>query len=135
MQYQYEEKLTNAIDGSKVLPYDQINAEMFYPTRQENKDTAAMVEDMAMNALAPAIIKECRDPKKALSDYVTSIDGKFSWGQTTDEEHLACIGKNATNDPAESPCPSLTRQLQSFGHVLGIHALAVGHAKINGDFK
>ena len=75
MQYQYEEKLTNATDGSKELPYDQINAEMFYPTRQENKDTAAMVEDMAMNALAPAIIKECCDPKKALSDYLTSIDG------------------------------------------------------------
>ena len=135
MQYQYEEKLTNAIDGSKVLPYDQINAEMFYPTRQENKDTTAMVEDMAMNALAPAIIKECRDPKKALSDYITGVDGKFSWGQTTDEEHLACIGKNATNDPAESPFASLTRQLQSFGRVLGIHASAVGHARINGDFK
>ena len=113
MQYQYEEKLTNAIDGSKVLPYDQINAEMFYPTRQENKDTAAMVEDVAMNALAPAIINECHYPKKALSDYIMSIDGKFNWGQTTDEEHLACIGKNATNDPAESPFASLTRHLQS----------------------
>jgi hypothetical protein len=32
MQYQYEEKLTNAIDGSKVLPYDHLNTEMFYPT-------------------------------------------------------------------------------------------------------
>ena len=31
MQYQYEEKHTNAIDGSKVLPYDRIDAKMFYP--------------------------------------------------------------------------------------------------------
>jgi hypothetical protein len=38
------------------LPYDHLNTEMFYPTWQENKDTAAMVEDMTMNASAPAII-------------------------------------------------------------------------------
>ena len=41
----------------------------------------------------------------------------------------------ATNDPAESPFASLTHQLQSFGRVLGIHASAIGQAKINGDFK
>ncbi len=29
----------------------------------------------------------------------------------------------------------MTHQLQSFGHVLGIHDSAVGHARINGDFK
>ena len=44
------------------------------------------------------------------------------------EEHTACIGKNATNDPAESPFAPLTRQLQCFGRILGIHASAVGHA-------
>lgn len=88
-----------------------------------------------MTEVAPAILGECRDPKKALSDYVTSMDGKFSWGETTEEEHLACIGKNATNDPAESPFTSLTQQLQSFGRALGIHASDVGHARINKDFK
>ena len=41
----------------------------------------------------------------------------------------------ATNDPAESPFASLTGQLQSFGRVLGIHASAIGHARINGDFN
>jgi hypothetical protein len=35
----------------------------------------------------------------------------------------------------ESPFASLTCELQSFGCVLGIHASAVGHARINGDFK
>ena len=43
--------------------------------------------------------------------------------------------KNATNDPAESPFAQLTRQLQCFGRILGIHASAVGHARINGDFN
>ena len=29
----------------------------------------------------------------------------------------------------------MTQQLQTFGCVLGIHASAVGHARINGNFK
>ena len=33
MTYQYGKKQTNAIDGSKVLPFDQLNAELFYPKR------------------------------------------------------------------------------------------------------
>ena len=41
-----------------------------------------------------------------------SVEGKFSWGQTTDEEHFAFLGKMATNDPAETLFASLTRQLQ-----------------------
>jgi hypothetical protein len=58
-----------------------------------------------------------------------------AWGQTTKEEHAACIGKNATNDPAESPFAQLTRQLHCFGRILGIHASGVGHARINSDFN
>ena len=38
------------------------------------------------------------------------------------------------NDPSESPFAQLTRQLQCFGRILGIHASAVRHARINGDF-
>ena len=43
--------------------------------------------------------------------------------------------KLATNDPAESLFASLTRQLQAFGRVLGIHSSAVGQARVNGDFE
>ena len=43
MQYQYEVKQTNTIDSSTVLPYNQMNAEMFYPVRQENVDTTAIL--------------------------------------------------------------------------------------------
>ncbi len=45
------------------------------------------------------------------------------------------MGRMATNDSAESPFASLTHQLQQFGRMLGIHASAVGHARINGDFN
>ena len=45
------------------------------------------------------------------------------------------IRKSATNDSAESPFAMLTQQMQQFGRILGIHAAAVGQAKMNGDFK
>jgi hypothetical protein len=61
--------------------------------------------------------------------------GMFSWGETSDEDHAAFLGKMATNVPAESPFASLTCQLQSFGRLLGIHASTVGHAIVKGDFK
>jgi hypothetical protein len=133
MSYQYEVKQTPAVDGSKVLPFDKLNAEIFYPTRRENTKTTEMVNLMA-SEVAETILNELHDPRKATSNYLTSVEGKFSWGQTTDKEHYASLGKMATNDPAESPFASLTHQLQSFGRLLGIHASAVGHACMNKDF-
>ena len=59
--------------------------------------------------VAQVVLRELRDVNKATSDYLSSIGGKFSWGQTTDEEHEANIGWMATNDPAESPFASLTQ--------------------------
>ena len=119
---------------SRVLPYDKINAELFYPDRDENKQTTGWVHKMAVEA-AQCLLEELRDPKKATSDYLTSEKGQFSWGYTSDSEHAACLGKMATNDPAESPFAMLTNQMQSFGRILGIHASGVGQARMNGDFE
>ena len=90
---------------------------------------------MAQTVVAPAAKKEIVDPKKALGDYASVVAGKYSWGETTEAEHITSIGKDATNDPAESPFAALTQQLQTFGRVLGIHASAIGQARMNGDFK
>ena len=111
-----------------------LKAELFYPSRKENVATRETVQKMAVE-MANCFLKELRDPKKATSDYLTSSEGKFSWGFTTEEEHNALIGKSATNDSAESPFAMLTQQMQQFGRILGIHAAAVGQAKMNGDFK
>ena len=85
--------------------------------------------------IASCLLTELQDPKKATSDYLSSGEGKFSWGYTTQEEHQACIGMMASNDPSDIPFAQLTRQFQSFGHVLVINAAAVGHARQNGDFR
>jgi hypothetical protein len=83
LHYQYEEKQTPTIDGSKALPMDQLNAELFYP-----QWSTKTVQLMACE-VAECVLKELRDPGKATSDYLSSVEGKFSWGQTTDDEHVA----------------------------------------------
>ena len=44
MNYTFEEKQTPAVDGSKIISFDVLNAELFYPQRQENKDTTEWVK-------------------------------------------------------------------------------------------
>ena len=44
MNYTFEERQTPAVDGSKIISFDVLNAELFYPQRQENKDTTEWVE-------------------------------------------------------------------------------------------
>jgi hypothetical protein len=37
LKYQYEEKQTLSLDCSKMLPFDQLNAELFYPKREKER--------------------------------------------------------------------------------------------------
>ena len=122
------------MDGSRCVPFDNVQAESFYLTRAENIQTTDLVSKMAVE-VALCMLRELRDPKKATSPYLSSSNGKFSWGQTTDKEYLATMGKRATNDPAESPFAILTQQMQQFGRILGILASAIGQARMNGDFN
>lgn len=46
MKHQFEHKLIPAVDGSKVLPHDQLMAELFYPQHQVNVDTTETVKLM-----------------------------------------------------------------------------------------
>ena len=123
-----------AQDGSQVISMDLLKAELFFPQRDENKETGDVVERMAVE-VADCMMTELEDPKKVTSNYLSSAGGEFSWGNTTEEEHAAGIGMMATNDPAESPFAALTQQLQCFGRVMGAHASAVGHARLHGDFE
>ena len=127
-----EEKTGHASDGSQVIPMDVLKAELFFPQRDENKETTETVKTMAVE-VADCIVTELRDPKKVTSSYLSDLDGEFSWGNTSDEEHVLGMGMMATNDPAESPFAALTQQLQSFGRIMGTHASAVGHARLHGD--
>ena len=63
---------------------------------------------------ARAILREIRDPKKDTSDHLSTVDGKFSWKNTSDGDHKAGLGKIAVNDPVESCVGATTQQIQCF---------------------
>ena len=113
---------------------DEIIDELFDPKKISNMETNDLTIDMAMLA-AKCILKELRDPKKATSDYLSSVDGNFSWANTTEETHKNLIGTFATNNLADSPFASFTYQLDSCNIILGNNAAAVAQARMNGDFN
>ena len=86
------------MDGSKVLPFDKLKAELFYPSHLENQDTSTHVINIAVE-LANCLLSEIRDPKKATPNYLRSAERKLSWGQTTDKDNESLIGDMETNDP------------------------------------
>lgn len=63
MTYQYEKKKNNAIDGSKVLPFEQLNAELFYPKRIANVEITGLVKREDYE-IANCILNEFCDPRK-----------------------------------------------------------------------
>ena len=72
------------MDISRVLPFDKLKAELFYPERTENIATKALATNMDVD-MASFLLTELRDPKKATSDYISSGEVKLSWGYTTQE--------------------------------------------------
>ena len=84
--------------------------------------------------IAKVMLREFRDPHKATSDYLSSIDGIYSWANTPAELHQHLLGTEATNDPAERPFGGETYQIESFGRIALGNAAAVAHARINGIF-
>jgi len=63
MRYQLEEKQTPSVDGSKVLPFDTLSAELFYPDRKENKATTKIAKKMIAE-LPNCLLEEFRDTSK-----------------------------------------------------------------------
>ena len=126
-------KQTNAIDGSRVSPFDKLKAELLYPERTDNIATKALDTKIDVEMVS-CILTEIQNAKKATSDYISSGEGKFSWGYTTQEQHQACIVMMASKDPSENPLAQVTRKPQSFGCVLGINVASVGHASCSSGY-
>ena len=75
----FEEKrgniLSSRLEEDKVLPYDLLRAELFYPTRADVRQTvnvACLLGEIA----AERFVTEFRDKGKATCKYLTSLDGK-----------------------------------------------------------
>ena len=63
------------------------------------------------------------------------MGGKFSWNDTTNDDHLGGLGVMAVNDVAESSFGGTTRQIQSFGRIGLTNAGGIDQVKRNKDFS
>jgi hypothetical protein len=84
--------------------------------------------------LAATFLIEFQDPKKATSDYLSSISGIRSWAMVSDEDKLASQGKDATTSISESVHASSTVGLGIAGTICLDHVTAEGQTRSNNDF-
>ena len=82
-----------------------------------------------------SLMSDLRYEKKATAEYISILDGKFSFLNTSDEYQKANLGKIAVNNNAENPFGALPGQLHSSGFLLLQHAGGIAQACINGDFN
>ena len=135
-RHMYEHKGIKLISprDTKVIPLVMLKERLFSTEIEINKQIVDITSTLGSIA-ATVLLKEIRDPRKATSYHLSSIDGKFSWGKTTSDEHTDGFGKIAVNDPAESSFGATTRELQCFGRISLGNAGGVSQVKLNGDTR
>jgi hypothetical protein len=119
--------------ANKWLPFDELRAELFFPTRTYVCQTHSIACRLAEVAAATFLI-EIQDSKKTTLDYLSSISGIGSWVMVSDEDKLASQGKGATTSISESVHASSTVGLGIAGTILFNHVTTEGQTCSNNNF-
>lgn len=90
LQFTFIEKLSKIVgdcvsNDDKVLPNDELQAELFYPSLDDTWQTCYLVCSLAKEA-AKTFLIEFGDTSKETSNYLSSIDGKFSIANITEDD-------------------------------------------------
>ena len=101
--FEYRMNLTIHIAGSKkdeykkskVLGFDLLRVEIFYPYCEENNNMKHMVLKIVVLA-SHSWVYNMRNSKKTVYHYLSSIKDEKSWVNTSDEENLRLLGSFAT---------------------------------------
>jgi hypothetical protein len=134
LEYVFEEKRSIVgSSGDKVLPWDLLCAELFYPSRADVVQTLKLCSELAIIAAA-TFLAEFRDTAKATHNYLSSISGKYSLSVITEEERQVGFRKEASNSISESNFASATQSLKTYGTIRLDSAAAEGHACTNNTF-
>ena len=116
----------------RVLGIDLACAELFFPQRDENRQTTDLCKDLAVG-IAAIIITELEDTSKVLYQSLDALDGKLSWANMPEQEKEASLGMRANNDPSEGVHATFTDQLIQ-GVRVGVDAAAgLGQSRYNKD--
>jgi hypothetical protein len=137
LEFIFEKKEAHAIgsrdNNDDWLPFDELHAELFFPSRNYVCQTHSTACCLAYVAAATFLI-EFRDPKKTTSDYLSSISRKWSWAMVSENKKVASRGKDATTSISESVHASSTVGLGIAGTICLDHVTAKGQTGFNNDF-
>ena len=137
LTYYFEEKESNPVGTSakedRVLAIDGAVAELFYPSRMENRQSTVECKPLAVR-LAIRGIAECIDPRKALQEHLSAVEGKKSWKETSAAEKEQSLGIKANNDPSEGAFACFSDSHRQGGTIRLDHAAGEGQARFNADF-
>eukprot|EP00957_Ditylum_brightwellii_P185201 14103582-Ditylum_brightwellii.AAC.1 len=86
--------------GRKTVPLAALSSELFSLTSDAHKNSSVLAANLAV-VVATSILTKLYDNKKATVSYLSGLDGKFSWGQISNEDCAAGLQKMAVNDPVE----------------------------------
>ena len=117
----------------KVLPWDILRCELFYPTRRDIVQTLPASIELASEA-AQVFRREFRDEKKATHKYLSEIEGERSMRNISSKEKEAGLGVAASNCVSERGHGASTADLQTFGTIDLQHMAARGQTQDNNDF-
>ena len=138
LTYMFKEKLSLLVgskkEEDKVLPWDLLRSELFYPTRVDLIQTNEYASELG--AEAAAIFRtEFRDESKATHKYLSEIEKRIrSIEKITNEERLAGRGVAASNCISESGHARATDDLVTFGTIDLQNCGARGMSVANNDF-
>ena len=136
LTYMFEEKRSPRVVDSKlvekVLPWEMLRSELFYPTRLDIVESTSYSAELASEA-ATIFRKEFRDETKATAKYLSSIRGSRSLKKISEEERKAGQGIDASNSIAESLHAAATGNLKTFGTIDLQHSAGMGQTNHNND--
>ncbi len=135
MTYYFEGKKSAKVDGTgKDFPYQKLREELFHPQQAVNQATRDMTIRLGRIAVE-TILRELRDPKKATSNYLSSVNGEYSWENTSTEDHEALKDRVANNDLSESAHGGTSHQINLWGRILLTNAAGMDQVRRNGNFS
>ena len=120
-------------EEDKVLPWDLLLSELFYPTRKYIVDTNSFCIDLTYEA-APTFRVDFRDEREATAKYFSSIGGVNSTKKVEKEEKTAGKGILASNCVSESGHAAATYNLKVCGTIDLQHCAARSQSKSKNDF-
>ena len=120
-------------EDDKVLPWDLLRYELFYPTRKDIVYTHSFYIELTCEAASISIV-EFRDKRKSIANYLSSISGEKNMNELDKEEKTGGKRIAAISCVPENGHAAATYDLQVCGTIYLQHCAARGQFESKKNF-